>query len=201
MPIRSFMRRPSTCKNLKALRRTCEIRLATLNLSGYSSVFDLGADLSYLRGRPLRFVAMSMEAPQPCGLWVATHAQDFIIYETCTSRPHQHHIIAHELAHMICCHRRVRALDDNGAQLLFPDLDPRLVHDMLQRSSYSEPEEQEAEMLASLILQRSLRRSGGRVQDLSSKSPETIRRITRTIGNASEGASEGDTGTSTGDAK
>jgi hypothetical protein len=37
---------------------------------------------------------------------------------------------------------------------LFPSLDPRLVRSVLGRSRYADPEEREAETVASLILER-----------------------------------------------
>ena len=161
----------------------CELRLADLGLIDHRSVFELGEYLSRSRGRPIQFLAMSLEASHPCGLWVATRTNDFVIYEARTSRPHQEHIIAHELAHMICCHRGIGELDDAGARLLFPDVDPQLVRDMLHRSNYSGPEEQEAEIMASLLLQRFVR-PPDRVEDPPGEAPEIIR-IARTIGHAS----------------
>ncbi|MFD0415283.1 hypothetical protein [Streptomyces sp. NPDC127108] len=77
---------------------------------------------------------------------------DFIIFEAKTTRPHQEHIIAHELAHIICGHRSSSPLDEATARLMFPDLNPALVRDMLARTEYSEIQEQEAEMTASLII-------------------------------------------------
>jgi hypothetical protein len=183
MPTFRRTRLPTDARSLKALRRACELRLTDLGLTDHRSAFELGEYLSRSRGRPIQLVAMNLEASHPCGLWVATRTNDFVIYEARTSRPHQEHIIAHELAHMICCHRGVGELDDAGARLLFPDVDPQLVRDMLHRSDYSATEEQEAEMMASLLLQRFVR-PPATVEDLPSDAPEIIR-IARTIGHAS----------------
>ncbi|BFU47388.1 hypothetical protein [Krasilnikovia sp. MM14-A1004] len=88
------------------------------------------------------------------GVWVTTHDTDLVLYEAATSTPHRHHIIAHELAHMLCGHSGVEAIDDEAARLLFPDLDPALVQQMLRRSGYPHRDEQEAEVVATVLLER-----------------------------------------------
>ncbi|MCI3928135.1 toxin [Streptomyces sp. AN091965] len=147
----SLMRRRSQHRNLARLRRSCEARLAALKLPASCDIAELCALLSEQRGRPLHLVPIAMRAAQPCGLWIASSTADLIIFEAKTTRPHQEHIIAHELAHIICGHRSSSSLDDATARSVFPDLDPALVRDMLARTEYAEDQEQEAEMTASLI--------------------------------------------------
>ncbi|CAM5346785.1 Toxin OS=Streptomyces rimosus subsp. rimosus (strain ATCC / DSM 40260 / JCM 4667 / NRRL 2234)OX=1265868 GN=SRIM_020250 PE=4 SV=1 [Streptomyces rimosus subsp. rimosus] len=60
----------------------------------------------------------------------------------------------HELGHIICCHRGAGWLDEASARLLFPDLDPDLVRDMLLRATYDDVQEQEAEIIAYLLAQQ-----------------------------------------------
>ncbi|MDI3420593.1 toxin [Streptomyces luteolus] len=93
---------------------------------------------------------MPLDAAGPCGLWLAFSDADYVVYEQHTSRHHQEHIIAHELAHMLCCHRSGTA-DSAAVAELFPDLDPSLVQDLLSRDSYSDAQEREAEVMAYLI--------------------------------------------------
>ncbi|MET8183986.1 hypothetical protein [Streptomyces sp. NPDC005336] len=83
---------------------------------------------------------------------MALDTADLIIFEANTTRPHQDHIVAHELAHMICGHRDSTSLDAATAQLIFPNLNPAFVRDMLQRKNYSDTQEREAELMATLIL-------------------------------------------------
>ncbi|MGH3844705.1 MAG: hypothetical protein ACRDS0_25175 [Pseudonocardiaceae bacterium] len=52
---------------------------------------------------------------------------------------------------MICCHRGVVRPDDETMRLLFPDLSPQLIRDLLCRTGYSDIQEEEAEIMASLI--------------------------------------------------
>ncbi|MFE1914460.1 toxin [Streptomyces anandii] len=143
-----------TDDNLAELRNSCEDRLAALKLPARCDIADLCARLSDQRGRPLVLIPIAMRAAQPCGLWVASDSADIVIFEARTTRPHQDHIIAHELAHIICGHRGSSSLADHAARLMFPDLNPELVRDMLSRLKYSDVQEREAEMVASLILTR-----------------------------------------------
>ncbi|WP_326647206.1 toxin [Streptomyces sp. NBC_01750] len=144
--------RYSQRRSLAHLRRSCEARLAALMLPMSCDIAGLCARLSERRGRPLHLIPIAMRAAQPCGLWIASDAADLVIFEAKTTRPHQDHIIVHELAHIVCEHRSSSSLDDATARLVFPDLNPELVRNMLQRSNYSDAQEQEAEMMASLIL-------------------------------------------------
>lgn len=134
-----------------ALRRACESRLAVLGLSDEPDIVRLIERISGHRGRPIRLVPVEMRAFDPYGLWFATVDTDFICYEANTSKHHQEHIIAHELGHMICCHRGVVRPDAKTMNLLFPDLSPDLIRDLLRRTGYSDVEEEEAEIMASLI--------------------------------------------------
>jgi len=90
----------------------------------------------------------------PCGVWVAGPAADYIFYEEGTSPLHREHIILHELSHLLCGHDAAPVLEVEFTQVLFPHLRPDLVQTVLRRAAYSSEQEQEAELLASLILER-----------------------------------------------
>jgi hypothetical protein len=138
------------------MRRACESRLAALGLSDEPDILRLTERVSERRGRPVLLVPVEMRAFDPYGLWFASADTDFICYEANTSKHHQEHIIAHELGHMICCHRGVVRPDEKTMKLLFPDLSPHLIRDMLRRTEYrteySDIQEEEAEIMASLIM-------------------------------------------------
>jgi hypothetical protein len=87
-------------------------------------------------------------------MWVATPDEDLIVYESRTSRPHQDHIILHELGHMLCGHHATPVTGQEATLLLLPDLDPSMIERVLGRTQYSAVEEREAELVASLILER-----------------------------------------------
>lgn len=126
---------------------------------------------------------VSVPGSHPCGLWIMTRTVDFIVYEAETSRPHQDHIIAHELAHMVCGHRGGAGthVDDDTARLLFPDLAPELLQKILGRGNYSSVEEREAEVTASLILERINRPVLEPVSAVPAEDAEAVERIERSL--------------------
>ena len=140
--------------NPAALQRRCEARLRELPLP---DPFDLGTlcvSLSARRGRAIRL--HPVRAPLgPCGLWVASDEADYIFYEEGTSALHQRHIILHELSHLVCGHGAPTVAHTELLRLLLPDVGEDAVRRVLARGAYLEAEEeQEAELLASLILAR-----------------------------------------------
>ncbi|MFF9978461.1 toxin [Streptomyces erythrochromogenes] len=147
---------------LKKLRKAGAERIAELDLPKATDVAELCRHLGEARGRPILLVPMQMPSSHPCGMWVAARDEDLIFYDANTTSAHQEHIILHELGHIICCHRGAGGLDETAARLLFPNLDPELVRDMLLRAAYDDVQEQEAEIIAYLLSQRMGGTAGGR---------------------------------------
>jgi Zn-dependent peptidase ImmA (M78 family) len=116
------------------------------------------------RGKPIRLIPHPIPVPGPFGVWVATHAADYILYQQETSKAHQGHIVLHELGHIIAGHR---SDDDDDALLAelypdvepdalreqYPDLEPDAVRRALRRTSYDTEQEREAETVATIILE------------------------------------------------
>ncbi|MFF8731193.1 regulator component [Streptomyces sp. NPDC015171] len=107
-----------------------------------------------LRGRPLvlRELPEQAAATGACGLWLGTDHADYVFYEARTAPLHREHIILHEIGHVLCDHHR--SLTEDGAEpadRLLHGLRPHLVRRLMARTSYTTTEEQEAEMIASLI--------------------------------------------------
>ncbi|MER7406717.1 hypothetical protein ABT373_30670 [Streptomyces sp. NPDC000070] len=75
----------------------------------------------------------------PSGMWVATAQADYVLYEEQTSPMHQRHIILHEIGHMVCGHPSAAGI--------------------ALRMRYSDRQEQEAELMASLIMETAARSS------------------------------------------
>ncbi|MFE2373612.1 toxin [Streptomyces sp. NPDC059398] len=146
---------PNQRRAIGALRRGCRRRLETLTLPRSYDLPLLCEHVGRARGRTIHLVPMHMDATGPCGIVLSLPGADYVVYEVQTSRHHQEHIIAHELAHLICGHRTADQADaaasGDAAALLFPDLDPGLVRDLLYREHYSDVQEQEAEVMAFLI--------------------------------------------------
>ncbi|GAA0393607.1 hypothetical protein GCM10009530_51270 [Microbispora corallina] len=151
------MRRRSS--GLRELRRRCEARLDELTLPVPFDARALCRTVADKRGRPILLQPLAGRSGL-WGLWVATETSDFIFYEESTTPPHQEHIILHELSHLLCDHYGAAVPGGDHTRLLMPSLDPEMVRRMLGRTTYSAVEEQEAELLASLIRQRAGRPPG-----------------------------------------
>lgn len=135
------------------MRRRHAALLRELPLPEPFDVHALCEQVAERRGRPIRLLPMR-GLTGICGLWIATDHTDLIFHESETTRPHQEHIILHELAHLLCDHYPASLDPAERAALLLPDLDPAMVRRVLGRAGYSSTEEREAELLASLIRQR-----------------------------------------------
>jgi hypothetical protein len=149
--------------NSSELRQACLLRLAKLRDQGchVPRPFDAAVLCQRVGGslrHPINLVAVPMPGGAPFGLTFFTDAGHIIAYEERTSRVHQDHIIAHELGHVLLDHRSFAIDDEAATQLLLPGLRPTLVHRVLNRTgAYSRLEEQEAEMMATILLEEASR--------------------------------------------
>lgn len=183
---------PSSTGDLRAVRRRCIARLRTLPLPVPFDLRVFCAALAAERGRllllePFPIGATLRRSPRPSpgpesattGVWYAGAATDYIFYEHETSPLHQEHIILHELSHLLCGHPpRVEAATGLQATML-PHVRLDLIEGALQRGAYSTAEEREAEMLASLILERAVPSAPGPspLPDVGDGPAGTLRRL------------------------
>ncbi|MFD9794625.1 ParH-like protein [Streptomyces sp. NPDC059070] len=140
--------RPST--GARARLRRCRAIAASLELPVPFDAFELIAAAAEQRGRPIELMPMPWAPGVPCGLLVSAGQADYIAYAADTSVLHRQHILVHELSHLLCGHEGTLSAE------LTPHLASDLVHRVLGRTVYAEPQEQEAELLASLIIQRAV---------------------------------------------
>jgi hypothetical protein len=140
--------------DIKRLLRHCESRFAEWRLPTPFDITTLVQLLSRRRRRPIHLVPLALGAGQPSGVSLVLAEMDVVVYDAGTGKVHQEHIIAHELAHIMCGHIGTASLDDEVARVIFPNLDPGLVRDMLHRADYGDEQELEAEIMASVILRR-----------------------------------------------
>ena len=129
-------------------------------------IADFCARLAELRGRPIELLAMGPllggRAVPMTGLLVALPTSDYLFYDDGTSPSFRENAIMHELGHLVLGHSAggEPAGDDDLDLLtsLLPDLDPDMVRRMLStalgRRGYTDRQEIEAEMFASLLWRR-----------------------------------------------
>lgn len=139
--------------DLKSVRRRCDHALAGVPIPAPFAVEAFAEVVSERRGRPLRLIP-KQTALGPCGVWLALPDADYVFYEPQTSALHRDHIILHELGHLLCQHTASEVVDDQVVRELFPSLDVRMVQRVLGRTTYTAVEEQEAEMIASMVRER-----------------------------------------------
>ncbi|MBX9360273.1 regulator component [Streptomyces sp. WAC04114] len=136
------------------LQRKCAAILRDLGVNRSLSFDAIRERVEELRGRPLVLKELPEQAAiaGACGLWLGTDDADYVFYEARTAPLHREHIILHEIGHVLCDHHR--GITDPGDELtdqLLSGLQPHLVKRLMARTSYTTAEEQEAEMIASLI--------------------------------------------------
>lgn len=125
-----------------SLRKRCENILGHLDLTRPFSLDALCNRIAEQRGRPIRLHPLPREAAESgvCGLWVGTASIDYVFYEAQTTPLHREHIVLHELGHILFGHHSLDGEEaDGGAPTV------------LGRTNYTTRQEQEAEMLASMI--------------------------------------------------
>lgn len=125
------------------------------------SVDALCEVISAQRGRPLHVHPLDLPSSSglnACGMWIATDVADHVFVEHRTSRFHQEHIILHEIGHMLCDHVTEDLPAGLAEALRGGEVDPGLAGQVLARTSYTTGQEKDAELVASLILERVARR-------------------------------------------
>ncbi|CCB71289.1 hypothetical protein [Streptantibioticus cattleyicolor] len=119
--------------------------------------FDAGELLARIgrqRGRDIELVPVASRPHLPCGLLLSTGGADYVLYAADTTPLHREHILVHEAAHLLFDHAGSAPLTPVASQAILPHLPTDLVRRVLGRTGYDEPQEREAELLASLIMSR-----------------------------------------------
>lgn len=169
--------------NFKRLHRRSLELVRSLDIPSPFDIWELCGRVAERHGRPIRLEPVRLPVDGPCGLWISATDVDYIFYEQDTSQLHQEHIIAHELGHVICGHKENAVLGEETSRLLLPNLDPRMVQGVLARTYYTSAEEQEAEMVASLILQEANRTPLERNWTVPREAAESVQRLDRSLRN------------------
>lgn len=134
------------------LRRRCEDLLAGVEIPVPFDI-EVFARQFVRHGRPIVLMP-SDDLAGVSGLWLATDAADYIAFDAGTTGMHRRQIILHELGHIIAGHSGPDLLNGDASHALLPNLSAEVIRRALARAAYSVTEEQEAEMLATLVLDR-----------------------------------------------
>jgi hypothetical protein len=137
------------------LRRQCEQRLRGLDIPHPFCLDTFAATVEAHRGRPLRVLPLpGLDGSDALsGAWVATDAADYVLIDADASPWHRNLIGLHEIGHILCDHGGAPGLRELAADLL-PTLSDATVRRFLGRHGYSREDEQEAELMACLILEQ-----------------------------------------------
>jgi Zn-dependent peptidase ImmA (M78 family) len=135
----------------RELRRRCRGLLRELDVQPPLDVHEFCARLAVVRGRPIKLIPYPLWADGPFGLWFKGRSTDFIVYQEHTTKPHQRHIILHEVGHILADHPSDES-PDGLCDLLGASL-PEPPGTLRCRTSYDQREEREAETVATIILE------------------------------------------------
>jgi hypothetical protein len=137
--------------------------------------------LEQARGRDIDLVAVSYRPGDASGAWQAHEDYDLIAYTAQTSALHQDHIIAHEIAHMLCGHEGSCVLSEAEAAALAPDLSPRALAHLLTKVTTG-TDEYEAELIAVLLLSEATAAPAAVHPAASGRAADQARRLAALLG-------------------
>ncbi|MGJ5751547.1 ImmA/IrrE family metallo-endopeptidase [Streptomyces puniciscabiei] len=143
---RAWRKRPADSDLERRIRQV----LRDLDVQPPLSVEALCKALGEKRGRPIELRAYPLPKPGPSGLWLETPAADLIIYQQETTKLHQEHIILHEIGHILADHRGEDRVEEWHA--VVAGLARSAIRRALGRCNYDDAREQEAELVATVIL-------------------------------------------------
>ncbi|MFA7266923.1 MAG: hypothetical protein WC054_11475 [Candidatus Nanopelagicales bacterium] len=154
-----------------SVRTAAELMAVIPPLPDSPDTHDLIVAVQQQRGRKMQILTAPPEvSASVCGMWVETPSVDLVFIAESAAPFAREHVLLHEMAHMLLGHGEARGPYSGLAQLM-PDLDPSLLQKVLGRSSYEDPQEYDAELLATLLQSRtrSSRPDSGGAQDASSE--------------------------------
>lgn len=138
----------------RQLLRSCRATADALPLREPYGSAQLVDDLAEARGRPIHITPLPwLDGPSlPCGVWIATGDSDYVFIAKGATGVHREQIVLHEVGHIVCGHGS--AGSSELLEQLMPNINPATIHKVLSRSSYTQPQEREAELVATLALAR-----------------------------------------------
>ncbi|MFF0147526.1 hypothetical protein [Amycolatopsis sulphurea] len=133
------------------------------------------------RDRDIDLLAVEYVPGQPSGAWQRHEDYDLVAYAAGTSSLHQDHIIAHEIAHLLCEHRGDCVLSEADAARVAPDLSAHLLSHLLTRVT-TDSDEYEAELMAVLLMSAATSDDAPLRPGASGRAAERARRFASVLG-------------------
>ena len=140
--------------NREQSRLECGELVAALDLPDPFDLAEFCSRFGRQIERDIVLMSHSMAIGGLCGTWMRTAKADYVFYEEDTSQLHQQHIVFHELGHILRRHIPGQELSSDLARTLAPGIKASDVFRVLGRDSYTDDDEFEAELIATLILRR-----------------------------------------------
>lgn len=155
--LRSGRRQELDARELREIEQRCRARLgdleSTIRWDRVTDVDGLCRVVGARRGRSIHLEVVRLP-PDLSGLWLPGAKEDYIFYSWDTVPAQRGQIVLHELCHLLCGHRALVADAEALLRPQFPLLDGDAIRRKLGRSRYDTRSEREAEMFATLIVQR-----------------------------------------------
>lgn len=138
------------------LQRSCAARIAALDLPTPLQLPVLKQRLEKQRGREIWVLPDKGELPpEITGLWLGASTRDYVYFRQGLLGCRLDNTLLHEFAHMICKHRSANVAEQDWLRTRAPKLTAvGNIEHMCMRRDYASSDEQEAELMASLILAR-----------------------------------------------
>jgi hypothetical protein len=144
----------------RAVHARCEAAVRGLAIPAPFDASTFCAALAVRRSRPIELLPLSLRGLTDrevlYGVVIDKPSCDIIVYERDTSQLHQQQIILHEASHLILEHHLSLPPSEGSPRLPPTILGDGTIRHLLWRRSHTDAAEQEAEILASLILERAV---------------------------------------------
>ena len=139
-----------------ALQDRCSERLRGIEIPRPFSIDVFAAAVAERRGRALRILPLpGLDGSDGLsGAWVATDTTDYVLIDADASPWHRDMIGLHEIGHVLCGHGTEHGGPRDRAGDPLPGLSDVTIRRALGRDCYSSRDEQEAELMACLVLGR-----------------------------------------------
>ncbi|AEF43091.1 hypothetical protein [Hoyosella subflava] len=149
----------------RAVERRAREVLARLRMPEPWSIDALIGEVSAVMGFEIQVQTVPPEALEdsPCGMTLVCPGQAVLVVAEGSPRWHTELVICHELAHMLLEHQSGEKPPRELLQAWFPSFDPDDVQMMFGRTTFDTREEQEAELLATLIVDQGTAKKSARM--------------------------------------